>query len=71
MNFNFEGNYKPRRNINLGGVKSVDDKRSLMAKAQAERKAREQDRLKVKSAQRIQAGAIYEKHFFFVLMFFI
>ncbi|KAI9334179.1 hypothetical protein BD770DRAFT_402519 [Pilaira anomala] len=55
MNFNFEGNYKPRRNINLGGVKSVDDKRSLMAKAQAERKAREQDRLKVKSAQRIQA----------------
>lgn len=54
MNFSFEGNYKPRRNINLGGVKSLDDKRSLMAKTQAERKAREQDRLKVKSAQRIQ-----------------
>lgn len=54
MNFSFEGNYKPRRNINLGGVKSIDDKRSLMAKAQAERKAREQDRLKVKSAQQIQ-----------------
>ncbi|KAG2200529.1 hypothetical protein INT47_012315 [Mucor saturninus] len=54
MNFSFEGNYKPRRNINLGGVKSVDDKRALMAKAQAERKAREQDRLKLKSAQQIQ-----------------
>lgn len=56
MNFSFEGNYKPRRNINLGGVKSVDDKRSLMAKAQAERKAREQERLKLKSAQRIQVS---------------
>lgn len=55
MNFSFEGNYKPRRNINLGGVKSVDDKRSLLAKAQAERRAREQDRLKLKSAQRLQA----------------
>lgn len=54
MNFSFEGNYKPRRNINLGGVKSIDDKRSLMVKAQAERKAREQERLKLKSAQRIQ-----------------
>lgn len=57
MNFSFEGNYKPRRNINLGGVKSLDDKRSLMAKTQAERKAREQDRLKVKSAQRIQVSS--------------
>jgi ubiquitin-protein ligase E3 C len=38
----------------LGGVKSIDDKRSLMAKAQAERKAREQDRLKLKNAQQIQ-----------------
>lgn len=55
MNFSFEGNYKPRRNINLGGVKSVDDKRSLMVKAQAERKAREQERLKLKSTQRLQA----------------
>lgn len=54
MNFSFEGNYKPRRNINLGGVKSVDDKRSLLAKAQAERRAREQDRLKLKSALRLQ-----------------
>ncbi|KAI7903093.1 uncharacterized protein BX663DRAFT_536455 [Cokeromyces recurvatus] len=55
MNFSFEGNYKPRRNINLGGVKKVEDKRSLMLKAQNERKAREQERLKIKNTLRIQA----------------
>ncbi|CEP08172.1 hypothetical protein [Parasitella parasitica] len=55
MNFSFEGNFKPRRNINLGGVKKVDDKRFLLAKAQSERKAREQERLKLKSAQQIQS----------------
>lgn len=54
MNFNFEGNYKPRRNINLGGIKRVEDKKSLMLKAQAERKARELERRKLKSAQQIQ-----------------
>lgn len=54
MNFSFEGNYKPRRNINLGGIKKVEDKKSLMLKAQAERKAREQERQKLKSAQQIQ-----------------
>lgn len=56
MNFTFEGNFKPRRNINLGGIKKVDDKRSLLAKAQSERKAREQERLKQKSAQHIQVN---------------
>lgn len=66
MNFSFEGNYKPRRNINLGGVKSVDDKRSLMAKAQAERKAREQERLKLKSAQRIQVSYFIQEQTLFL-----
>lgn len=66
MNFSFEGNYKPRRNINLGGVKSVDDKRSLMAKAQAERKAREQERLKLKSAQRIQVSHFIQEQTLFL-----
>jgi ubiquitin-protein ligase E3 C len=56
MNFSFEGNFKPRRNINLGGVKKLDDKRSLLAKAQSERKAREQERLKQKGAQQIQVN---------------
>ncbi|KAL7326000.1 ubiquitin-protein ligase (E3) [Mucor circinelloides] len=55
MNFSFEGNFRPKRNINLGGVKKIDDKRSLLAKAQSERKAREQERLKLKSAQQIQS----------------
>ncbi|CAO3619946.1 unnamed protein product [Mucor fragilis] len=55
MNFSFEGNFRPKRNINLGGVKKVDDKRSLLAKAQSERKAREQERLRLKSAQQIQS----------------
>ncbi|KAI8364309.1 hypothetical protein EDC96DRAFT_553583 [Choanephora cucurbitarum] len=55
MNFSFEGNYKPKRSINLGGVRRVDDKKSLMAKAQLERKQREQERLRLKSAGRIQA----------------
>lgn len=56
MNFSFEGNFRPKRNINLGGVKKIDDKRSLLAKAQSERKAREQERLKLKSAQQIQVS---------------
>ncbi|ORE07744.1 HECT-domain-containing protein [Rhizopus microsporus var. microsporus] len=55
MNFTFEGNYKPRRNINLGGVKTVGDKKSLLLKAQNERKAREQERIKQRSIQQIQA----------------
>ncbi|KAL9543299.1 hypothetical protein MBANPS3_008177 [Mucor bainieri] len=55
MNFSFEGNFRPKRNINLGGVKKVDDKRSLLAKAQSERRAREQERLRLKSAQQIQS----------------
>ncbi|KAI8346171.1 hypothetical protein BD560DRAFT_450527 [Blakeslea trispora] len=55
MNFSFEGNFKPKRNINLGGVRRVDDKKSLMAKAQQERKQREQERLRLKSAGYIQA----------------
>ncbi|KAI8070873.1 hypothetical protein BC940DRAFT_331298, partial [Gongronella butleri] len=55
MNYTFEGNYKSKRNINLGGVKSHADKKSLMAKAQEERRARERDRLRLQSAQNIQA----------------
>jgi hypothetical protein len=68
MNFSFEGNFKPKRNINLGGVKSNDDKRSLMAKAQAERKAREQDRLKLKSAQQIQVTLTFVTSFMIVIL---
>ncbi|KAI8140679.1 hypothetical protein BJV82DRAFT_622100 [Fennellomyces sp. T-0311] len=55
MNFTFDGNFKPKRNINLGGTKSREDKKSLMAKAQADRRAREQERIRLRSAIRIQA----------------
>ncbi|KAI7850325.1 hypothetical protein BDC45DRAFT_246620 [Circinella umbellata] len=55
MNFSFDGNFKPKRNINLGGIRSREDKKSLMAKAQADRRAREQERLKLRSAIKIQA----------------
>ncbi|KAI8086326.1 uncharacterized protein BX664DRAFT_155502 [Halteromyces radiatus] len=55
MNFTFEGNYKSKRNINLGGNKAQVDKKSLLAKAQSERKAREQERLRWKSALKIQS----------------
>ncbi|KAI8970934.1 hypothetical protein BDB01DRAFT_812998 [Pilobolus umbonatus] len=55
MNFNFEGNYKAKRNINLGGVRTHDDRRSLMAKAQRERRAREQERIRLQKTIKIQA----------------
>ncbi|KAI9312725.1 hypothetical protein BX666DRAFT_818263 [Dichotomocladium elegans] len=55
MNFSFEGNYKPKRNINLGGARSHEDKKALLAKAQAERRAREHQRLRFRSAVKIQA----------------
>ncbi|CAO3643333.1 unnamed protein product [Cunninghamella blakesleeana] len=55
MNFSFEGNYKSKRNINLGGVKTNEDKKALLIKTQNERKARERERLKLKSATKIQA----------------
>lgn len=54
MQFTFEGNYKPKRNINLGGVRSHEDKKTLLAKAQAERRARERERLRNRSAVLIQ-----------------
>ncbi|ORZ21131.1 hypothetical protein BCR42DRAFT_406881 [Absidia repens] len=55
MNFSFEGNYKSKRNINLGGNKAPTDKKTLLAKAQSERKARELERLRWNSALKIQS----------------
>ncbi|CAM0136747.1 unnamed protein product [Umbelopsis sp. WA50703] len=53
--FSFEGNYKAKRNINLGGVRAQEDKKRLLEKAQRERKAREAERVRVRNATRIQA----------------
>lgn len=58
MNFSFEGNYKSKRNINLGGKQSHQDKKALLAKAQAERKARERERRRNDSALRIQVESL-------------
>ncbi|RUS18775.1 hypothetical protein BC937DRAFT_88343, partial [Endogone sp. FLAS-F59071] len=55
MNFNFEGNYKQRRAISLGGVKSQEDKRALLLKNQEQRRAREAERLRLKCATKIQS----------------
>lgn len=56
MNFNFEGNYKAKRNINLGGVRAQEDKKKLLEKAQRDRKAREAERLRNKTATKIQVS---------------
>ncbi|CAB5374017.1 unnamed protein product [Rhizophagus irregularis] len=51
----FEGNYKTRRAINLGGKRQQETKEELLKKNQDRRKARENERLKEKSAIIIQA----------------
>lgn len=50
----FEGNYKTRRAINLGGKRQQETKEELLKKNQDRRKARENERLKEKSAIIIQ-----------------
>ncbi|KAI8922880.1 hypothetical protein BC831DRAFT_57764 [Entophlyctis helioformis] len=53
---NFDGDYKSRRNINLGGSnKARQDKEALLRQAQQERLMREQERRRMASASRIQA----------------
>jgi ubiquitin-protein ligase E3 C len=54
--FSFEGNYKAKRNINLGGVRAQEDKKRLLEKAQRERKAREAERLRNRNVTRIQVS---------------
>ncbi|KAI9199312.1 uncharacterized protein BJ171DRAFT_216009 [Polychytrium aggregatum] len=53
--FAFEGDFKSRRNINLGGHNTRQDKSALLRKAQLEREQREAERLRQKSASLIQA----------------
>lgn len=54
--FNFEGNYKSRREINLGGVRSTGNRDNLVKKTHDERAQREQERIRNKSATSIQVG---------------
>ncbi|KAG0030324.1 hypothetical protein BGZ81_002810 [Podila clonocystis] len=51
----FDGSFKSKRTINLGGNKQQIDKQKLLRQAQEERRIREAERLRLKSAERIQA----------------
>jgi hypothetical protein len=50
----FDGSFKAKRTINLGGNKQQVDKQKLLRQAQEERRLREAERLRLKSAERIQ-----------------
>ncbi|KAF8991437.1 hypothetical protein BGZ52_013211, partial [Haplosporangium bisporale] len=50
----FDGSFKSKRTINLGGNKQQIDKQKLLRQAQEERRIREAERLRLKSAERIQ-----------------
>ena len=50
----FEGNYKSRRAINLGGRREQENKEALLKRSQDQRRARENERSKLKSAIKIQ-----------------
>ncbi|KAF9549865.1 hypothetical protein EC957_002436 [Mortierella hygrophila] len=51
----FDGSFKSRRTINLGGNKQQIDKQKLLKQAQEERRIREAERARLKAAERIQA----------------
>ena len=50
----FDGSFKSRRTINLGGNKQQIDKQKLLKQAQEERRIREAERARLKAAERIQ-----------------
>lgn len=50
----FDGSFKSRRTINLGGNKQQVDKQKLLKQAQEERRIREAERARLKAAERIQ-----------------
>ena len=54
----FDGSFKAKRTINLGGNKQQVDKQKLLRQAQEERRLREAERLRLKSAERIQVMAM-------------
>ncbi|KAF9390781.1 hypothetical protein BGX21_011385 [Mortierella sp. AD011] len=51
----FDGSFKSRRTINLGGNKQQIDKQKLLRQAQEERRIREAERKQLKAAENIQA----------------
>ncbi|KAF9567255.1 hypothetical protein EC968_003459 [Mortierella alpina] len=51
----FDGSFKQKRTINLGGNKQQIDKQKLLRQAQEERRIREAERQRLRAAERIQA----------------
>ncbi|KAF0455584.1 HECT-domain-containing protein [Gigaspora margarita] len=51
----FEGNFKTRPKINLGGQRAQEDKSTLIKKNKEQRRERDNERLRQKSALKIQA----------------
>ncbi|KAF8937444.1 hypothetical protein BGZ58_002708 [Dissophora ornata] len=51
----FDGNFKSKRTISLGGNKQQVDKQKLLRQAQEERRIREAERARLKAAERVQA----------------
>lgn len=54
----FDGDYRGKRNINLGGNRGNQDKDALLRKAQQERQQRELERTKQRNIVKIQVGSI-------------
>jgi ubiquitin-protein ligase E3 C len=68
MSFNnFSGSYKNKRHINLGGTVDIKSKEHILMKANLERKKRENERLRLESAIKLQSfyrGRKIAKQFF-------
>lgn len=57
----FDGSFKSKRTINLGGNKQQIDKQKLLRQAQEERRIREAERLRLKSSERIQVMILFKE----------
>jgi hypothetical protein len=55
--FSFEGDYKRRRNIRLGGSHRVDNRSTLIQQAQQQRQQREVERRRQQAAVQIQVNS--------------
>ncbi|KXS22342.1 hypothetical protein M427DRAFT_170416 [Gonapodya prolifera JEL478] len=54
--YSFDGDFKRKRQINLGGATKVEDKQVLLRRAAAEREARERERKKQRAATILQSA---------------
>jgi hypothetical protein len=54
--YSFDGDFKPKRSINLGGNSSNQSKQSLLEQAREQRRLRNEQRMQNEAAQKIQVG---------------